>query len=265
MRWYPRIMRIAAVLAAVFIFAAGCGSKAPGPGRARTATSDAKPAPRVRHKYAVLVNADASREHKRNIALAYRTLRGLGFAAADIFVLSPRDRRTPPSNASPVFKPFPEHLVRVLDELEHKVERDDLVLIYGTGHGDTEDGESLLELRNGELFAGDLRDEVDHLRGETVIVMDQCFSGGFMDALEGTRARVLVVTTVDRDHLTYCGSFARVFWDAFQHPERCDRNKDGKTSVREAFAAAAEAHHKELDGDPELRATAVLPFLQRFR
>jgi hypothetical protein len=250
-------MRFAAALVAVMLVAAGCGSKAPGPGPARTAKSAGKPAARAGHKYAVLVNADSSGDHKRNVARAYRTLRTLGFAPADIFVLSPRDRHTPPSNASPVFKPFPEHLVHVLDELEQKVEPGDLVLIYGTGHGDTEEGESLLELRNGELFAGDLRDEVDHLRGNTVIIMDQCFSGGFMDAFEGTAGKVLVVTTVDRDHLTYCGSFARVFWDAFLHPERADRNHDGKTSVREAFSLAAEAHHKELDGDPELRATAA--------
>jgi hypothetical protein len=250
-------MRFATALAAVIVVTAGCGSKAPGPGPARTAHTDKRPAARVRHKYAVLVNADASSEHKRNVARAYNTLRTLEFAAADIYVLTPRDRRTPPSNASPVFKPFPEHLVTVFDTLEQKVEPGDLVLIYGTGHGDTEEGESLLELRDGELFAGDLRDEVDHLRGETVVVMDQCFSGGFMDAFDGTTAKVLVVTTVDRDHLTYCGSFARAFWDAFLHPERSDRNHDGKTSVREAFALAAAAHHKELDGDPELRATAA--------
>jgi hypothetical protein len=250
-------MRCAVVLAAVMLVAAGCGSKAPPPGRARVEPSGGRPAVRLWHRYAVLVNADAAGDHKRNIARAYRTLRTLGFGAADIFVLSPRDRRTPPSNASPVFKPFPEHLVHVLDELEQKVEPGDLVVFYGTGHGDTDEGESLLELRRGELFAGDLRDEVDHLRGNTVVVMDQCYSGGFSDALEGTAAKVLVVTTVDRDHLTYCGAFARAFWDAFLHPERYDTNRDGKTSVREAFAVAAAAHHADLDGDPELRANAA--------
>ncbi len=81
--------------------------------------------------------------------------------------------------------------------------------------------------------------------------------GGFGDAFDGTAAKVLVVTTVDRDHVTYCVPFARAFWDAFLHPERADSNHDGKTSVREAFAVAAAAHHQDLDGDPELRATSA--------
>lgn len=236
---------------------AGCGSRTPTPRRANSARTGPPGAVQAPRRYAVLLNADASSEHKRNIARAYRTLRTLGFAGPDIFVLSPRDRGTPPSNASPVFKPFPEHLVSVLDKLEARVAPGDLVLFYGTGHGDTEEGESLLELRNGDLFAGDLREEVDRLRGNTVIVMDQCFSGGFIDAFEGTRGKVLVVTTVDRGHMTWCGSFSRAFWDAFLHPESADRNHDGKTSVREAFRVALQAHRKELYGDPELRATAA--------
>ena len=227
------------------------------PERARAATKEPPIAARAPRRYAVLLNADASSQHKRNIARAYRTLRALGFGGPDIFVLSPRDRGTPPSSASPVFKPFPEHLVSVLDRLEGQVAPGDLVLFYGTGHGDTEEGESLLELRNGDLFAGDLREEVDRLRGNTVVVMDQCYSGGFTDAFEGTKGKVLVVTTVDRDHMTWCGTFSRAFWDAFLHPESADSNHDGKTSVREAFSVALQAHHKELDGDPELRATAA--------
>ncbi len=250
-------MRYVAAVAALSLMVAGCGSRAPAPRYVKVSAGNGRSAVRVTHKYAVLVNADTGGEHKRNVARAYRTLSALGFPAANVFVLTPRDRRTPPSNASPVLKPFPENLVRVLDDLEGKVEPGDLVVIYGTGHGDTDEGESLLELRKGELFAGDLREEVDRLRGNTVVIMDQCFSGGFADAFEGTKARVLVVATVDRDHLTYCASFARAFWDSFLDPAGADRNHDGKTSVREAFAVAVEAHHKELDGDPELRATAA--------
>jgi hypothetical protein len=248
-------MRLWAWAAVACIVFSGCGSDHREPSRVHPATATA--APRPRHKYAVLANADSASHHKRNIARAYRTLRALGFDPKDIFLLSPRDRHNPPAPLTPVYKPFPEHFASVMDHLAEAVGPDDLVLIYGTGHGDTDDGESLLELRNGELFAEDLRAEVDRLRGKTVVVMDQCFSGGFIDAFRGTKSRAMVVATVDRDHMTYCVSFARVFWESFLHPERADRNHDGKTSVREAFDLAVAAHHKELDGDPELRATAA--------
>jgi hypothetical protein len=204
----------------------------------------------------VLVNSDTAGEHKRNVSRAYRTLRILGFATSDIFVLSPRDRRNPVAITTPFYKPFPENFASVMDHLAGTVGAGDLVLVYGTGHGDTDQGESLLELRGGELWAGDLRDEVDRLHGNTVVVMDQCFSGGFIDAFQGTKSKAIVIATVDRDHMTYCAAFARAFWDAFLHPERAGRNHGGKTSIREAFEVAAEANRKQLAGDPELRATA---------
>ncbi len=254
-RDYRRTLNAAYLCAFAFLLATGCGTGRTAPPRAQAAAEE--PAPRAPHKYAVLVNADTGSHHKRNISRAYRTLRTLGFAPADLFVLSPRDRRNPPANGTPVFKPFPEHFARVMDDLAARVEPGDLVVLYGTGHGDTDDGESLLELRNGELWADDLREKVDRLRANTVVIMDQCFSGGFIDAFEGTKSKALVIATVDRDHMTYCVPFARAFWDAFLHPEQADRNHDGKTSIREAFDVAVKAHRKDLDGDPELRATAA--------
>lgn len=246
-------MRAYAWVVALCLALAGCGSPSPQPPRAQATHACS----RLPHRYAVLVNSDTASDHKHNVSRAYRTLRTLGFDARDIFVLSPRDRHNPVAFATPFYKPFPENFASVMHHLAGAVSAGDLVVVYGTGHGDTDQGESLLELRRGELWAGDLRDEVDRLRGNTVVVMDQCFSGGFIDAFKGTKSRAIVIATVDRDHMTYCGAFAQAFWDSFLHPERADLNHDGKTSIREAFAVAAEAHRKDLAGDPELRATAA--------
>jgi hypothetical protein len=90
-----------------------------------------------------------------------------------------------------------------------------------------------------------------------VVVLDQCFSGGFGDAFDGTTSRVLVVTTVDAEHPTECTYFAGAFWKSFLEPGPADRNRDGKTSVREAFTAAMKAHQEALEGDPELRSTGA--------
>ncbi len=247
-------MRWLVCVAALSLALPGCGSAPNAAVQPRTAKAAVQAQP---HKYAVLVNADAASDHKRNIARAYRTLRGLGFDPKNITVLSPRDRRNPPATATQVYHPSPDQFTHVMERLAKDVVPGDLVVIYGTGHGDSDDGASLLELRRGELWASDLRTQVDQLRGNIVIIMDQCFSGGFIDAFEGTKGKVLVVATVDRDHMTYCGSFARAFWGSLLHPQTADRNHDGKTSVREAFDVAVQAHHKELDGDPELRATAA--------
>ncbi len=232
-------------LIATALFVAGCGSK-PAP----------KVACGVAHAlthYAVLVNGDTERRHKDNVAEAYRTLRRLGFPPERIFVLSPRDRRAGLLPATLRLAPEPENIGRVMDELASKVQRGDVLLVYGTGHGDiTDDGEGFLALRRGELWPDEVREEIERLPADAVVVMDQCFSGAFAEGFRGTGKRAIVISTVDAKHETDCEYFAAAFWKAFLHPESADRNGDGKTSVHEAFAVAIEAHRKGLEGDPEL-------------
>lgn len=241
----------------ICVLLAGCRSdrtarQACGPASAKPAAQAAQ-----QRKYAVLVNADTERRHKQNIALAYTTLRALGFEPAHIFVVSPPDRRHVLPKETLRLAPVPDNFWRVMDNLAGTVAVGDLVVVYGTGHGDSEQGDSLLELRKGELWPADLREEIDKYRGNTVIVMDQCYSGGFVDAFSGTKSRAIAISSVDGQHLTDCYQFARTFWDAFLHPERADRNRDGKTSVREAFDAALKAHQEALAGDRELSANGA--------
>ncbi len=220
-------------------------------GPAQTTTAAARP-PR---KYAVIVNGDTERRHKHNALNAWQTLTKLGFAPENIFVLTTTDRRVPLPNGLLRFRPVQTEFAAVMGKVAAATAPGDTVVIYGTGHGDTsQEGESYLELRRGEVWAFDLRDEVETVGANTVVVMDQCFSGGFIDAFEDTTRRAIVITTVDRAHPTDCSYFAEAFWASLIHPERADRNGDGKTSVREAFAAALKAHQDALEGDPELRA-----------
>lgn len=204
------------------------------------------PAAPARDKYAVLLNGDSEHRHKRNIVEAYGALRGLGFEPDHIYTLTPQDRRVHLPARVSRRSPNPNEFWRITDTLVERAKPGDLLFVYATGHGDTEDGESLVDLRHGELWAKDLRDEIDRWRGDAVIVMDQCFSGGFADALAGTKTRTMIVTTVDAWHETDCSVFAHTFWDALRKLK----------SVRQTFQAADRAHRKSLADDPELKASA---------
>jgi hypothetical protein len=233
------MMRLAPGLAVLAIALAGCGS-----GRSQTPQPQAAATPHPQ-KYAVLANADNGRDHKGNIARAYRSLRALGFDERNIFIVSPKDRRDPPSKQTPVSTPIPAHFAQVMDQLASITRAGDVVVIYGTGHGDTDQDGVFLELRHGRLLPADLRAEVERLPASVIVVMDQCFSGGFVDAFEGTKSRAIVISDVDSQHETYCAFFAKTFWDSFL--------QDRKTSVRQAFEAALKVHQKELAGDAELK------------
>lgn len=229
----------------------GCGAGSPGRSPCRTARAE----PRRPEKYAILLNGDTERRHKDNIAEAYRTLRALGFEGRHIFVLSPRDRRAALLSETLRLAPVASNVGRALDRVGAEIRRGDLLLVYGTGHGDiTDDGEGYLALRRGELWPDELRDELERLPADTVVVMDQCFSGAFADAFQGTQHRAIVISTVDARHETDCEYFTPAFWGSFLHPEKADRNRDGKTSVREAFELAIQAHREGLAGDKELTA-----------
>ncbi len=237
---------IPAIAAALFAVLTGCGSPAP-----QTRRAAAQMPAHQSRKYALLINGDGEVRHKRNILRAYQTLRKLGFEDANILVLStedPRTRRTCSAGQRPTLK----HLEDTMDRLAGVLTSADLLVVYGTGHGDFYEGESTLGLWRDELYASELRDEVEALPARAVIVMDQCYSGGFLDAFKGTNARVISMATVDSRHETDCYYFARAFWDSFLHPEQADANHDGKTSVHEAFETALKMHKRALAGEPGL-------------
>lgn len=240
-------MRGCALFLVGSLFLAGCGAGTP-------ARVSCRPAPAAA-RYAILLNGDTERRHKDNIAEAYRTLRALGFEGRRIFVLSARDRRAGLLAETLRLPAVRSNVGRVLDEVGIEIRKGDLLVVYGTGHGDiTDDGEGYLALRRGELWPDELREELERLPGDSVVVMDQCFSGAFADVFRGTQRRAIVISSVDARHETDCEYFAPAFWDAFLHPEKADRNHDGKTSVREAFEVAIEAHRRGLAGDPDLKA-----------
>ena len=229
---------------------AGCGSAR---SQAPPAQAAATPHPQ---RYAVLANADNERDHKGNVARAYRALRALGFEEANIFVVSPRDRRNPLAKRTPVCSPIPAHFTQVMDRLAAITHAGDTVVIYGTGHGDYDDQGVFLVLRHGVLSPEDLRAEVERLPANVIVIMDQCFSGGFVDAFAGTRSKAIVISDVDSKHETYCRYFAEAFWNAFL--------RDHKTSVRQAFEAAMKVHQKELATDPDLKADGAYRFFNGF-
>ena len=227
-------------MAALALVLTGCGS---GRSQAQQSRAAATPHPQ---KYAVLANADSARDHQGNVARAYRTLRALGFDEGNIFVVSPKDHRNPPAKRTPVCSPVPAHFTQVMDRLASLTHTGDTVVIYGTGHGDYDRRGAFLELRHGRLWPAELRAEVERLPANVIVIMDQCFSGGFVDAFEATRSKAIVISDVDSEHETYCAYFAAAFWNAFL--------RDPKTSVRQAFDAAMKVHQKELASDPDLKA-----------
>jgi len=89
-----------------------------------------------------------------------------------------------------------------------------------------------------------------------IVIMDQCFSGGFVEGFEGTKGKIIVISDVDSTHETYCAYFTQAFWESFL--------RDHKTSVRQAFDAAMKVHQRELARDPDLKTDGAYRFFNGF-
>lgn len=198
-----------------------------------------------RKRYAVVINGDTSRLHQGNVTEAYQSLKHLGFEDENIFLLTsnyPRDD----DGKSITSKGTEKGLRRVFDYLNNVVDDNDLVLIYTTGHGGTEKGQSTLYLDDKQMPASDLKGLVEKVRaGDYVVVSDQCYSGGIAKTLSELKGRVASFSSTDSNHSTYCESFARPFWQSFRNGE-ADKNGDGTTSLEEAFKYASRNHKENI-------------------
>ena len=152
---------------------------------------------------------------------------------------------------------------------------DDLVFIFTTDHGGQESGtDTHLYLWNSDTLRDDeLADILDDVTaGAVVVVMEQCFSGGFVDDLEGI-PNLTITTACRHDESSYAGETYPYFdefayeWisavngatDDIYHapvPVDADTNANGLVAVSEAFAWAVA--HDDAEEEPQMSDLSLL-------
>lgn len=203
--------------------------------------------------YAVLVNGDPSPLHTGNVEYAYQVLRSLGVPEGNIFVLSHTDPRPGASDKAPLVtaQATTRNLRNVLYHLSRQADANDCLLLYCTGHGIREDAQSALCLDDGLYTSSQMAKSLEDVKaGVTVVLMDQCFSGGFADRLARSSRNVVAMTNTDGRHDTYCEYFAAAFWTSLLEPA-ADLDEDGSVSFAESYEVAMAVHRLALADTPE--------------
>lgn len=207
--------------------------------------------------WALIVNGDDSETHGRNVEIALDSLAALGFEADSVLLLAPAPFTGPRAPAWQA-RARKGDLDDALAHLAELVGPEDVLLVYLTGHGARRFGDSVLVLERGAVGARTLARRLAGLRfGRLVLVADQCYSGGFLDALRDERRPVVALAATDPDHEVRCEPFIRPFWRAAVD-RRHDRDGDGRVSVEEAFAVAEASARRGVSkgGSPRLVHTA---------
>jgi hypothetical protein len=211
-------------------------------------------------QYAVIVNGDDSFTHNYNVALAVSSLAQLGYAPRNTLVLAPAlapadaadtadaaagpaaDAAAGPAAAAAATWRRPataRGLRQALSLLHERMRPGDLLLVYLTGHGYRMFGRTSLELQDGSIGARELMQRLAELPfGKLILIADQCYSGGFVNAAVALGRNVVAVASADDRHEARCEPFVRPLWLAILAAEN-DLDHDGFVSIEEAFQAAA--------------------------
>jgi hypothetical protein len=190
-------------------------------------------APVAAAQYALIVNGDDTFTHNYNVALALSSLLRLGYSPQRILVLAPAagvacdpcpDRRqaTPDAAtaATPAAAPWRQPatgqgLRQALARLREQMVSGDQLLVYLTGHGYRIFGRAMLGLADGSISARDLLQRLAGLPfGKLVLIADQCYSGGFVDAAVALGRNVVAVSSTDDRHEVRCEPWVRPLWQA---------------------------------------------------
>lgn len=200
-------------------------------------------------KIAVIINGDSpkniytnsSNPNQENISLAYQVLLKNNFK---VYIL---DDSAATSGFCP--RPYPIHgqatkknTELILNYLSKKIDSYDTFFLCTTGHGSRKKivnqnkqatKVSSFFLKVDDLLETELAEYLNHIKPKVgILVFDQCYSGGF--AKRTGTGKYTAISASESEGKSFSYTFSRAFFIAWRN-KNSDTNKDGKTSIKEAF------------------------------
>ncbi len=194
---------------------------------------------RVAH-FAVLCTGSThgSAQHKKwywgSNERIYRTLRDVyGYADEAVYRLHEEGRRKDPAvdgQASLAnFRKVFAHLAKAMRDGDH-------LLVYLVGHGGPSRGDYVYDLTDGKVTAAELGQLLDALpTPNVVLVLNPCFSGGFISRTSG-KGRVVCTSTTAKE--SNAAGWEGYMTKALAGAEGADADGDGRVSLKEAYNAS---------------------------
>lgn len=199
---------------------------------------------RDERRWAIIVRGVAgSREYERQFSAWSRALytilrERMALGADDIYYLT---AETPPPTdiTVNVDRATGDAVARVFAEINKKVTEKDLIVVFLIGHGGYDGERATFNLVGRDWSADDFARMVSQLKTRNVVFINTASaSGEFIRPLGKTGAVVITATRSGREQNATI--FAEHFIAALSD-DRADFDKNGRTSVLEAFSYAAKA------------------------
>ena len=147
-----------------------------------------------------------------------------------------------------------EQLLRSLQSVAENSEVEEFWLVL-IGHGTYDGDQAKFNLRGPDIAAVELKKELESVNAQTVVINCASSSGPFINALSGSR-RVVLTSTKSGTQYNF-SRFGQYLSGSINDPA-ADLDKDGQTSVLEAFIAASAAVAEFYDSENRLASELAL-------
>jgi hypothetical protein len=143
-----------------------------------------------------------------------------------------------------------EDIIRALADVGSRVGEGDLIALFLIGHGSLQNGAPQFNIPGPDLTATELAEALDSLKDPTILVVNSSASSGpFLPVLSGPNRIVITATqsAEENNHTVFANHLA-----AALATDSADTDKDGRTSVLEAFEYARHEVEREYRSDRRL-------------
>ena len=189
-------------------------------------------------RIAVILNGDTETRHIKNVSFAAQFFKENGY---DLYIASPNE---PPTKAIRVVSPTKEGISSLISNLKNRVDDDDEIFIYTTGHGGDEKGGCLV-LENECLPKNDptFKRLFELPYGKRTVLMSQCYAGNWLRIFADS-PRTLFISAGSEGERVCCQDFDPFFFKS--NKDIPDKNGDGFISLKERYAYALSHHQSSL-------------------
>ncbi len=187
--------------------------------------------------FSVIIGGDTEDRHEKNISIAYKTLKQQG----DTVIIDDPDN----SDNYPIdYEISRNNIEKAFEDLFTKIEEDDRLFVYITGHGgrhtvrsngETEKCSTIPIEKEKGIREGELKDEIEDLEFKRGIVYATgCYSGGIAE--EVASSRVIGLSASREDGKAWRDQMERAF---FEHLNKLiEGNNEEEVNLKELFEYA---------------------------
>ena len=103
------------------------------------------------------------------------------------------------------------NIYNTINLLSEKADDNDVTIFYFSGHGGRNITNEAIIAYDGHIIDTELDEKLDAIKGKVIVILDSCFSGGFIKDLRGNKRIIMASCGEDKQTYQYSGLKSGIF------------------------------------------------------